>query len=396
MLHEIYTYAEEKTLARKKISTGGKGKGFGSVRKLPSGNYQATYTFNYQKVNAPNTFKTAADARYWLLQEEVSTKNGTWVNPSKRVANASNYEFNAYVENYMDKKLTRNAKPIESSTKDLYRRLLKNQLKGFAGKDIRGISEQDVEVWHSALVRSGKRTTTANAYKLLRAVMNMAIKEQARKDNPCRIVGAQTSSTGRIEYTPTFSEVHQVANLLSPEFKLLTLLGAYGVMRFGELAGLQKGDFRKIPGKAGESEYYEVHIQRQIKYYNRNFEVGAPKSKAGIRTTTLHPDLNPLIEAHLKTLKNRSSFLFTDSNGGYLRNDMYQRQMKAAVESIGLGGRGWHVHSLRHAGATAYANTGANVAEVQRVLGDSSPTAALRYINATNRSVSLAHALPGL
>jgi integrase len=396
MLHEIYTGFEEITLARKKSSSGGKGKGFGSVRKLPSGNYQATYTFNYQKVTAPNTFKTSADANYWLLQEELSTKNGTWLSPSKRVANATSYEFVAYFEHYLSKKLTRDAKPIESSTQDLYRRLVKNQLKDFIGKDIRGISEQEVETWHSAHVRSGKRTTTANAYKLLRALMNLAVKEQVRKDNPCKIVGAQTGSTGRIEYTPTFNEIHQVANLLSPEFKLLTLLGAYGVLRFGELAGLQKGDFRKIGNKKGDVEYYEVHIQRQTKYFARRFEVSAPKSKAGIRTTALHPDLNPLIESHLNTLKNRNSFLFTDSNGEHLRNDLYGRQMKKAVESIGLGGRGWHVHSLRHAGATAYANTGANVAEVQRVLGDSSPTAALRYINATNRSVSLAHALPGI
>jgi integrase len=383
-------------MPRKKSSNGGKGKGFGSTRKLPSGNYQAFYTYNYEHVKAPNTFKSKADADFWLLQEELATKNGTWVSPSRRVANATNYEFAAYVEHYMGKKLTRDAKPIQASTKDLYRRLLKNQLKDFVGKDIRGVTEQDVEAWHAAQTQTGKITATAHAYKLLRAVMNLAIKEQVRKDNPCKIVGAQTASTGRQEYTPTFQEIHKVANLMTPEFQLLTLLGAYGVMRFGELAGLQKGDFRKMQAKNGGEEYFEVHIQRQVKYFNRQFEVTPPKSKAGIRTTALHPDLTVLIDAHLKTLKSRNTYLFTDSNGANIRNDRYENAMKKAVDAVGLGGRGWRVHSLRHAGATEYANSGANPAEVMRVLGDSSAEAALRYIKATNRSVSLAHALPGL
>lgn len=382
-------------MARKPQGKGGKGKRFGTPRQLPSGNWKAFYTFNYVYVTAPNTFKTKADAEFWLLQEELSTKNGTWVEPSKRVGQGVAHEFMAYADHYMDIKLTRDAKPIEESTKDGYRKLLKNQLQSFAGQDIRAITESDVESWHSIEIRKGKRTATAHAYKFLRALMNLAIKETLRKDNPCKIVGAQNAATGRQEYTPTFAEVYQVASLMTEEYKLLTLLGAYGVMRFGELAGLQKGDFRKMTVKETGVVYYEVHIQRQVKYYSRKFELGAPKSKAGIRTTALHPDLNPLLDAYLPTLKDRKTHLFTDDNGGYLRNDIYENQMKKAIETVGLGGRGWHVHSLRHAGATAYANSGANVAEVQRVLGDSSPQAALGYINATNRTVALAHALPG-
>ena len=382
-------------MARKKTSNGGKGKGFGTIRKLPSGNFQAFYTHNYEKVTAPNTFKTRAEADWWLTQEEVMTKNGTWVSPSKRVANADYFDFEAFAEHYLSVKLTKDAKPLEESTKDYYRKLLKNQLQAFSGFDVRAIQEADVETWHADQASLGKRTATANAYKFLRAIMNLVIKEKARSDNPCQISGAQNASTGRINYTPTMQEIYQVACLMSEDFKLLTLLGAYGVMRFGELAGLQKGDFHKRTDKDSGKTYYEVSISRQVKYFARTFQVGAPKSKAGVRITALHPDLNPLLDTYLAKLKDKKTHLFTDGNGGYLRNDKYENQMKNAVESIGLGGKGWKVHSLRHAGATAYANSGANVAEVQRVLGDSSPQAALRYINATHRAVLLAHSLPG-
>lgn len=383
-------------MARKKSKTSGRGKGFGSVRRLPSGNYQATYIYNYEKVTAPHTFKFIGDANQWLLTEELSIRQGSWVSPKHRLANANEFQFVEFSEYYIKNKRTSRAMLINDSTASLYRKLIRNQLTGFIGRDIRTISKEEVEGWFTTQLTMGRRTSTAQAYKLLRALMNFCIEKNGRKDNPCAIKGAQSVSTGRREFTPDLDLVNEMAKHLDDKFRLLTLVATYGVLRFGEVAGLQKGDFQKVNAKGENPAHYKITIDRQVKYFDKQIVISDPKSNWGKRTNSLHPDLNPLIEAHLATIKGDKTFVFTQDDGNLLRNDHYERQMKKAVAEIGYEGRGWRVHSLRHAGATAYANAGANIDEIQRILGDESPDAALTYIRSTGRFVQLANSLPGI
>jgi len=381
-------------MAAKRTSKGGKGKGFGTSRQLASGKWQAFYTHDYERVTAPHTFRTKTEADSWSAIEHAKVLTGTWISPKHRPTETKDFTFQAYAEVYFKEKRTNASKPIEESTKDLYRKGIKNQLVVFHGRDIRTITRHDVDAWHVAVTANRQLSSAANAYKFLRAMMNFAVKKGDISVNPCQVKGGQSGRTGRKEYTPTLAEVKLVASKLEPEFELLTLLATYGVLRFGEAAGLQKGDFKKFKADNGEA-YYKVHIQRQVKYFSRHFEVAKPKSAAGDRTTALHPSFTKMLEAYLAELPHKESYLF-QHKGSFLRNDHYERKMKKAVEAAGFGGLGWRVHSLRHAGATAYANQNANLAEVMAVLGDISPVAAIRYINQTGRGVLLSSQLEGI
>ena len=381
-------------MAAKRTSKGGKGKGFGTSRQLASGKWQAFYTHDYERVTAPHTFRTKTEADAWRAIEHARVLTGTWISPKHRPSETKDFTFQAYAEVYLEEKRTSSSKPIEDSTKDLYRKVVKNQLGVFHGRDIRTITRYDVDAWHVTATANRRLSSAANAYKFLRALMNFAVNKGDVASNPCQVKGGQSGRTGRKEYTPTLAEVKLVASKLEPEFELLTLLATYGVLRFGEAAGLQKGDFKKFKGDNGEA-FYKVHIQRQVKYFSRHFEVAPPKSAAGDRTTALHPSFTPMLEAYLGALPSKNSYLF-QHNGGFLRNDHYERKLKKAIQAAGLDGLGWRVHSLRHAGATAYANQNANLAEVMAVLGDASPAAAVRYINQTGRGVFLSTQLEGL
>lgn len=58
---------------------------FGTIRKLPSGRYQAMYTNPAQRrVTAPHTFATRIDAEGWLHQRRVEIEAGRW-NPAANV-----------------------------------------------------------------------------------------------------------------------------------------------------------------------------------------------------------------------------------------------------------------------------------------------------------------------
>lgn len=56
---------------------------FGSIRKLPSGRYQASYWHQDQFHLATHTFPTKGDAQAWLSAIETDINRGTWLDPDR-------------------------------------------------------------------------------------------------------------------------------------------------------------------------------------------------------------------------------------------------------------------------------------------------------------------------
>ena len=57
-------------------------RGFGNVRKLPSGRWQARYWLpGGGHLAAPGTFATKAEANRWLSTVEADRARGLWVDP---------------------------------------------------------------------------------------------------------------------------------------------------------------------------------------------------------------------------------------------------------------------------------------------------------------------------
>ena len=54
---------------------------FGSIRRLPSGRFQASYWHEGFRLPAPSTFTTKADALAWLSAAETDIHRGSWVDP---------------------------------------------------------------------------------------------------------------------------------------------------------------------------------------------------------------------------------------------------------------------------------------------------------------------------
>ncbi|MBB1030228.1 hypothetical protein G6027_04875 [Dietzia sp. SLG310A2-38A2] len=62
---------------------------FGTVRRLPSGRYQARYTGpDLERHTAPRTFETNGDAYAWLRAEERLVELDVWTSPADRAAEA--------------------------------------------------------------------------------------------------------------------------------------------------------------------------------------------------------------------------------------------------------------------------------------------------------------------
>ncbi len=96
-------------------------RGFGSIRRLSSGNYQARYLAQSgERVTAPLTFLTRMDAEAWLLAERRLVQDvGSWHSPKERLIEERLQEelnapptFEAYAERWIESRRSSRGEPL--------------------------------------------------------------------------------------------------------------------------------------------------------------------------------------------------------------------------------------------------------------------------------------------
>ncbi len=162
----------------------GKKRRFGRVRKLPSGRYQARY-LGPDGIDrpAPHTFETALDADDWLAEQQTALRRGDWIDPEAGAINFEKYATQCDRE-----------RDLAATTHELYRRLLRlHILPAFGGLDLDEITPPAVRAWRAERRRATGATTVAKSYRLLKAILQTAVDDEAIRRNPCRIKGAGKS-----------------------------------------------------------------------------------------------------------------------------------------------------------------------------------------------------------
>ena len=171
----------------------------------------------------------------WTLKEG-EIKRGDWLDPS-----AGSVPFAKYAADWLGQG------QFSPKTAQLYELLLRLHLMPTFGEmNIADIRQEDVRTWRATQLRTGPQqerpfgpVTVAKAYRLLRAILNAAVRDKRLRENPCQIRGAdQESSPER----PVLSvpEVYRLADAIEPRYRALVLLATFGNLRWGELAGLRR------------------------------------------------------------------------------------------------------------------------------------------------------------
>jgi integrase len=341
---------------------------FGSVRKLPSGRWQARYIGpTGHRHTAPATFANKTDASRWLVAEEASVMQGRWLDPDVGGARLEQYAL-AWIN-----QRTVRGRPLAPRTRETYEHSLAAWIAPHLGEvPVGKLTPELVRTWHSQASASGHETAVRQAYALLRAVLNAAVDDGALSRNPCRIRGAgQPNSPER----PLLSldQVEALAAAISPHLRALVLLAFWAQLRLGELLGLQFGDI--------DLERGTLRVDRQLIEPDSGPLLAPPKA-ASQRTVHL-PE--PAIEAIRTHLVDRPAGmpgapLFTRRDGSSLRAHHVHGAWRTARSRVGLSSA--HIHDLRHAGLTLAAQSGATLAEVMRRAGHSTQRAAMIYQHA--------------
>jgi integrase len=346
----------------------GRRRRFGSIRKLPSGRYQARYPGPDGVIRpADDTFATKTEADNWLTVKEAELLDGDWIDPD-----ASEILIPDYAATWIDERPGLRPKTIVN-----YRSLLRCHIgPHLATVTVGELTLARVRRWRTKLLDSGTGpVATAKAYRFLRAVMNTAVDDGLIKRNPCRIKGAGS------EHSPerpvlSVAQVYALADAVGLRYRALILLAAFSSLRWGELVALRPEDI--------DLDACTVRVTRQLNKPGAVPVFGPPKSRAGRRVVDFADLIVPDLRKHLGSLPSGAQLAFTSAEGTALSNTNFRRRIWVpALATVGL--EDIHIHDLRHTGNQFTANAGANPRELMARMGHDSPRAALIYMHSSDQ-----------
>jgi integrase len=362
----------------------GRKRRFGSVRRLPSGNYQARYTGPDGLMRkAPHSFATKRAAEGWLVETEAETLRGEWLDPD-----AGKVTLGEYTDRWLRER------DLKARTRQEYERHVRLHVRPFLGaRPLSEITPQRVRAWRADRLEAGiGKSTVAKTYRILHAVFATAVDDDLIRRNPCRIKGAGQDKAEE-RPTATLAQVFAIAAVIQPRFRLLVLLATFAQLRFGELVALRRHSI--------DLDKMELRVRHATAEMEDGTQVDDdPKSEAGKRPITLPGALRVDIEHHLSTFAQAGSHgrLFIGAQGGIPRRRNFNRVWKRALRDAGVpADLGLHLHDLRHTGSTWSAQSGATLKELMARIGHSSTRAAMIYQHATrDRDQAIATALDAL
>ncbi len=162
---------------------------WGSVRKLPSGRWQARYQVQGVWRTAPETFRTKGLADSWLAATRTDLERGTWIDPT-----AGKIPLADYAARWLADR-----PDLRPRTREMYRSLLRLHIIPTLGTtNLADITPAKVRSWRASLIDAGRpgASTIAKSYRLLHAICATALEDGLDFAQPVRHQGRVSGATG--------------------------------------------------------------------------------------------------------------------------------------------------------------------------------------------------------
>lgn len=361
-------------------------RGWGHVRRLPSGRYQASYIGpDGKRHRAPMTYSKRADADGWLVDERRHLERDSrgiepWTAPGER--HADRWAQGETLAVYGKRWITERA-GLRPRTRALYESQFGQHIEpDLGGIAVRHMTPERVRAWYANL-GTDYPTRNSQVYILLRAILGTAVKDGLLPANPCQIERTYAPRK-REPVILEASEVGALADAMPAHYGALVLLSAWCGLRWGEVSELRRKDI----GAGCET----LTVARAIS--GKRIEL--PKS-GKVRTVVVPPHVRAAVKHHVDAYVGAGddALLFPNSRGNHTDAENFRRVFNAALKSIGR--QGVRVHDLRHFAGTMTAQVGGTVAETMRRLGHSTVSASMTYQAALDaRDVEIAEKLSKL
>lgn len=357
---------------------------FGSVRKLPSGRFQAGYKGpDGLRHRAELTFPSRLDAEAWLSTIQADVIREMWKMPVRSEIPLNEFAIRCIKQ-----------RDLKESTRIRYGELWDTYIGPRIGEMvIDDIKPEVVRDWYfevgqdlaarspepkpGTLPRRTGRATVANAYRVLRLVMNVAVEDGLIDSNPCRIKGG---GTHRAKERPvlTVEQTETLADNVPDRYRALVYLLSWSALRIGEATELRRQDIDFATGS--------IRVDRAAyRVPGKGYVVDTPKSNAGHRAVHLPKFVMDELLAHMEkfSLAEPDSLVFPTRS----QRCAYGAAQTAITRSLRIMGlRDVRVHDVRHTGQYFAARQGASLADLMSRLGHSTVNASLVYSHASQET----------
>lgn len=351
--------------------------GFGSIRKLPSGRYQARYTYKSYPVKAPLTFDSKRAAEDWLTLQKAAILTGD-LTLSKIAYKESRRVKDAPLQDLADEWLRIKKKEVRYSSYRQIRSYHKLITARFAGKTARQIDSEIVRQWVEECSQKVSRGVVLHYVVTLKGILDLAMDEGIIHENPAKtsLVPKRSSKT-RTGYTLEEGELEKLIAASEESFELPICLGAVLGLRRGEIMGLKTTDLkdgvlrvRRSWGLVGKGK----HGYKPTKTEGSNRDVPAPDW------------LEKKWNSHLSKFA-AGEVMFPGRSGSPISSDVFHDRWNKAKKGAGVNPK-LHFHDLRGYAATEFVKKGATEREVMALLGHSSTQVSISYQKATLSALS--------
>ncbi len=350
-------------------------RGWGAVRTLPSGRYQARYRDpeTYERVTAPETFATRADADAWLALKRADLERGEALDDR-----AGRRPLDEWADAFVETR--RHA--LRPSTVTDYEGLLRRYVRPrFGTTPVGRIRSSDVDRWVASLSADLAPATVRRAHRVLSLVLDMAVRDRAIAANPCATRSAplpRSAPTSRPVLSPADLEAF-ASHMRRPEHRALVRLLAYGGLRIGEALGLRRSDLDVRAGtltvrRTAAEVSGRVHVGPTKTYETRTIPLPAP----------VLAELRDLVASRPIPLRTDPYLISGTTEPTRYRNLMRdawypaRSRWSAARATADLEPIPVRPHDLRATCASLLIDAGASPKDVQAHLGHADVTTTLR------------------
>lgn len=318
------------------------------------------------------TFRRRQDADAFRRSVEADELRGVVVDVRR-----SSQLFEPFATEWLASRRRPDGRPLSPSTRTNYGDLLRRFiLPTFGGVKLASIQPAQVRRWYGRIADDVSQLQAAKSYRLLRAMLNTAVRDGLLGVNPCNIEG------GGVERSPErpFVEaetVFDLADAIDPRYRALILLIAFG-------PGSRRGEFRAYRRRHVDLERARIVTELQEQDTTEGVVTSRPKNDSA-RWTSLPAFLVEELRVHLDRYAQPGpdGYVFTGPKGGPISQVHWYNSFTAARTAVGVPEV--HPHDLRHAAGTIFAQQGATTREIMARLGHRSRAAADRYQHAGAR-----------
>ena len=314
-------------------------RGWGWVRKLPSGRWHASYIGpDLARHNAPTTYTARMDAEAWLAGERRLIERQEWTSPTVRAAAQTSRGIS--VADYLDGWIAQRAN-LSDGTRYGYTNNLRVHIapKPLGCLPLSAVTPEAVRSWFATMDAS-KPTARAAVYSMLRTAMNTATADGVFTRNPAIIAGASTQSTKRQPVILTVPELATLADEIGDRLRAWVLIAAWCGLRVGEALELRRSDI--------SDDVSTISVSRGHRHVGGKCIIKSTKSGKP-RSVVIPPHIRADVKHHLDvhTGTAADALLFANPTGRcHLGDDAIRNAMAPTLARIGKPTM--VIHDLRH------------------------------------------------